>query len=106
MRRNLAIILCTIGLIGFGADAMARGPGGGAGIGGAGMGRDTSANPPVSTQGAANANAPWTGNQEQGLDRAQQRMSDEGLSHEKATANQDRRVPKTPSHDTQGKERR
>lgn len=45
--------------------------------------------PHASTQAAANANAPWTGTQERGLDRAAERMSEEGTAHQKATQHQE-----------------
>lgn len=109
MKRSLAILLCAIGAVTFSLDAASRGPGGGGGGFGSsagsfsgGAGRGVSNAPPADVRGYSNSNAPFTGDENKGLDRAQERMSDEGLSHEKATANQNRRKevpPPNPSRE-------
>ena len=109
MRKSLALFLCVIGIAAVSADAMARGGGGGGGGfggGGAGFGggasmgaagRDMGSSPRASTQGMANSNAPWTSDQEKGLDRAQERMNQQGLDHQKATSST---RPRQPDSDT------
>lgn len=90
MKKSIALVLLTAVVVGISAQALARGPGGmGGGMGGGGPHSPSS--PPMPSQATTNSNAPWTGTQEKGLDRAQERMSDQGLEHEKATRNQDHR---------------
>jgi hypothetical protein len=58
----------------------------------AALARSSNANPGgasashMSSQGLANTNGPNAADREKGLDRAQDRMSAQGLAHEKATA--------------------
>lgn len=88
MRKTIAIALFAAGAAALSMHALAKGPGGG---GGGAHGPASQAAP---SQAPANANAPWTGTQEKGLDQAQERRSTEGNSHEKATSNQERRDSK------------
>lgn len=103
MRKYVAILLCVLGIAGISLDAMARGAGGGGGMGlGGGFsgsaGRSMVNSPSASSHALPNANAPWTGSQERGLDRSRERMSDEGISHQKATSHPLRRNQETVTH--------
>lgn len=95
MRKAIASVLIATGATVLFTHAFARGPGG---MGGAGMGGSGSygpSNQSMPTQATTNSNGPWTGTQEKGLDRAQERMSDQGSSNEKAIEKQDRRDNKS-----------
>lgn len=84
--RNTALVLIVVGIAGLSVHAFGRGPGGMGGGGAHGPAYQS-----MPSQATTNSNAPWTGNQEKGLDRAQDRMSDQGLANEKATQNQNHR---------------
>lgn len=86
MRKTLALIVFATGIASLSAHVFAKGPGGMSGGGTHGPVYQS-----MPSQATSNANAPWTGTQEKGLERAQERMSDQGLLNEKATQNQDRR---------------
>ena len=72
------------------------GVGGGVGAGGfgaSGMGSASGhfgglSDSHISAQGSANTNGPNASDRDTGLDRAQDRMSDQGLKHSKASAGQ------------------
>ena len=71
MRKMTPIVLLGIllALFGVSVDAQSKGGGGPAGA----------------SHGAANGNSPSSPNRATGFDRAQQRMSDQGMEHQKAT---------------------
>jgi len=97
MRSKIALAVFVASIVGISSHVFARGPGG---MGGGGMGGGGShgpANQSMPSQATSNSNAPWTGTQKKGLDRAQERMSEQGLQNEKATQYQDRRDPKPQS---------
>ena len=72
MRRIVPVILFAFLLVSYGQLAHAQGKGGGGG-------------PASGSQGAANWNSPSSTDRATGMDRAQQRMSDQGKAHQKAT---------------------
>jgi hypothetical protein len=76
MRRIVPVILSAFLLASYGQLVHAQGKGGG----GAPAGR-----PAPGGQGAANWNSPSSPDRATGLNRAQQRMSEQGKAHEKAT---------------------
>ena len=65
----IALLAALLALYGVSFDAQSKGGGGPAG----------------GSQGAANGNSPSSPNRATGFDRAQQRMSDQGMEHQKAT---------------------
>ena len=75
MRRIVPVILTAFVLVSYGQFALAQGKGGGAPSGG----------PAPGSQGAANWNSPSSPGRATGLDRAQQRMSEQGKAHQEAT---------------------
>ncbi len=88
--------------------ALARGVGGGmgggigaGGFGASGMGSASGhfgglSSSHISTQGSANTNGPNASDRDMGLDRAQDRMSDEGMKHNKASTSQDTNKGRQP----------
>jgi hypothetical protein len=75
MRRIVPVIMSVLVLVSYGQLAQAQGKGGGAPSGG----------PAPSGKGATNWNSPSSPDRATGADRAQQRMSEEGKTHQKAT---------------------
>lgn len=91
MKKITIDLLVALAALSIGGAAYAAGRGGGpAGVSvgaGAGAGAGASAaGAHVSTAGNANANGQFSSDRQFGLDRAQSRMSEEGLEHEKATS--------------------
>lgn len=88
MRKNISILACALAAAALAASAYAAGPAGvgaraGAGAS-AGAGVNVGAGPGVvHGSGSANVNSN-AGGELRGLDRAQDRMSDQGLEHWKA----------------------
>lgn len=96
MRKATSVFLCAALAIAFSGVASARGGGGGGGIGGGsgggmggGMGSGFShgspAGPPSNSQSLENSNGRFAQDRDQGLSRAEDRMSTEGLENEKAS---------------------
>jgi len=83
MRKPVSLLLCAlIGAV-FSLGAAAHGPGGGGGFGG-GFSHGSAVGP--SSSGALeNSNGRFSQDRDQGMDRAQDRMSDQGLTNEQAT---------------------
>jgi hypothetical protein len=108
MKKFTIEVLAALAAAGIAGAAFAGGKGGaGAGVGaaagvGANAGVNAGANAAggnagahVSPQGSANSNGQFQTGRQFGLDRAQERMSEEGLEHQKATtAPAERKGPK------------
>lgn len=105
--KKVGLLLCSGVFALVSLTATARGPGGGGGGpggswgGGAtatgggsgshgGTSRQSPAGPADSSRADENANGKFATDQKRGLDRAQERMSEEGLQHQRATDNVDR----------------
>lgn len=78
--RVLTLLLASAIASSYGAAAFARG-GGGAPAGGVSSDH-------MSTQGQSSTNGPNATDRDKGLDRAEDRMSDQGIAHENATNQQ------------------
>jgi hypothetical protein len=96
MRKATSLFLCAALAVAFSGVASARGGGGGGGGMGGGMGGGFSHGSPVgsssNSQSLENSNGRFAQDRDQGLDRAEDRMSTQGLEHEKASgANQSTR---------------
>lgn len=119
MKKILSTFLCALAAAAYAAPGVAAGPGGGASAGagvgagvgagashvGAGAGVNMGAGPGsnISAAGQANSNGRFATDREFGLDRAQERMSEQGQAHEKATTSSGkRRGPKTPETSASG----
>ena len=90
MRKSTSIVMCTMIAMAFSASALAaRGGGNGGGMGG-GMGGGYSHGSPVgpsaNSQALENSNGRFAQDRDQGLSRAEDRMSTQGLEHEKAAS--------------------
>lgn len=88
MHRALLIaVLVLVSAVFVIANALAKGGGGGhgAGMSGSAGGRSQSH---MSEQGQLNTNAQFLPDSTRGLDRAQERMSDQGLENQKATSDE------------------
>ena len=82
MRKHLFI--SVVGAVFFGLSQLAAAAGGhSGGMGGHGPGGMSGNH--MSSQGQANNNAQFNADSTRGLDRAQQRMSEQGAAHQKAT---------------------
>lgn len=79
MKKRISILVAAL-VLAAGSGAALAGQGG-AGQGSARAGGSSA--PHLSERGLANTNAPGTANRSTGLDRAEDRMSDSGLSHSK-----------------------
>ncbi len=97
MRKSLLVLIGAALATSLSLTAVARGPGGG-GMGlGAGVGGSLDrAGAALSGSAAANSNGRVSQDRDKGLDRAQDRMSQEGLQHEKATDVQKKRNRPSP----------
>ncbi len=82
MRKSIQLLLCTAAAAAFSASAAARGPGE---VGGTGFDHGTAGGPPASSGASQNSNGRFAQDRDTGLDRAEDRMSQQGLQHEKAT---------------------
>ena len=87
MRKSFAIFACAACAGAFSFGAMARGPGG---AGGSGFSHGSAVGP-SSNHALQNSNGRFSTDRETGLDRARERMSEQGLEHEKATDAQKKR---------------
>lgn len=89
MRKIPVVIVLAGFLAAYGSVTWARGGSGNAG----GM-----ASEHMSSQGLGNTNGPLSSDRDKGLKRAEDRMSDQGVAHEKATRH------KHPKHDKHPKD--
>lgn len=106
MKKMVPLLICALAACLFSLSASARGPGGGGSAGGGSSGaatggvgggtsrgssgssgQDKAANPPANSQASENSNGRFVQDREFGLDRAQERMSDQGLANERAIDN-------------------
>lgn len=106
MNKTIGLLACALTVSLFSLTANARGPGSGSGgagnagaagggfaggssgsSGGGSAGQSKANNPPASSQAQENSNGRFAQDREFGLDRAQERMSDQGLANERATDN-------------------
>ncbi len=93
MRKLISVLLCGAFATAFSLSAAAGGPGGGAS---GGHGASAPSGPPAGSQAGDNSNGRFAQDRDKGLDRAEDRMSEQGLKHEKATdtdAQKKRRKP-------------
>lgn len=81
----------------FSLPSQAAHPGGG--VGGGHVGGSSSSN--ISSQGVRNTNGQNSTDRDTGLDRAEDRMDQEGLTHEQVTDNIDSKNVKIKSHHRQ-----
>ena len=98
MRRPISLLLCGVFAAAFSLGAAARGPGGGPGSHGA----SAPGGPPASSQASENSNGRFAQDRDKGLDRAEDRMSEQGLKHEKATDAQKKGRKPTPEESSAG----
>lgn len=84
MKKQIAPLLTAILLMATAGTSFAKG--GGMGHGGDTMGGKSASH--FSSQGLQNTNGPNAADRDRGLERAQERMSDQGLDHAKAEASQ------------------
>jgi hypothetical protein len=76
--RKIAVFLMAVFFVGASSIVMARaGAGGGGHVGGVSAGH-------ISEQGLTNTNGPDAADRDKGLDRAEDRMSQQGIEHQKA----------------------
>lgn len=88
------IVAATLGITA--AAVFARG-GGGSGAAGGGHGGGSMSAQHISSEGLKNTNGPSAADRDKGLERAEDRMSAEGLAHEKADdANAKHKAQKAP----------
>ena len=91
------LIIAGILLTSFSLASQAR-PGGGGGPSGG------SSSSHISSEGLKNTNGPNSSDRDTGLDRATDRMSQEGLNHEQATGNVDNKHKNKQLHRRHGKD--
>jgi hypothetical protein len=84
MRKIISVLLCAFAAA-FSLDATAAGPGGHSAAAPGG--------PRASSQAQENSNGRFAVDRDKGLDRAEDRMSEQGRKHQKATAAQKRHRP-------------
>lgn len=104
MRKIMSVLLLA-SLFGASQVVYARGGGGGSGpMGGA----PHSSGPATNGQATANSNGRFAADRDQGLDRAEDRMSAQGKEHEKASTNVKKRSARSRDADDlrQGGDRR
>lgn len=93
MRRSILVVMGAAVLTMFAMEAGARGGGGGGGgfgggsggFGGGGVSRGTPTGPSGNGASMDNSNGRFAQDRDMGRDRAEDRMSQEGLDHEQAT---------------------
>ncbi len=83
MKKTVSLLLCGACIAARGLNAEARGGGGGGFGGGSGFGHPSG--PGSNSAASDNANGKFSQDRDSGLDRAEDRMSSEGLAHEKAS---------------------
>lgn len=88
MRKSIPVLICAAFAAAFSLSAAARGPGGGGGGDGFSHGSPTG---PSQSQALQNSNGRFSTDRDKGLDRAEDRMSQQGQEHEKATDAQHKR---------------
>lgn len=96
MRKSTSLLMCTVIAMVFSASAAARGGGTGGGMGG-GFTHGSPVGPSSSSQSLENSNGRFAQDRDQGLDRAEDRMSTQGRKHEKTSDARD----KDPRNDAQ-----
>lgn len=95
MNRQISVLAASLVLALAAGSAFARGPGGGAGgMGGMGGGQSSQH---FSEQGMANTNGPNAADRDKGLERARDRMHEEGLENSKADRGMTKRQGKGKS---------
>jgi len=95
MRNHIPVLIATLMLAAATGAVFAKGPGGGAGggaVGAPGTGGVSSEH--FSQQGAQNSNGPNAADRDKGLERAEDRMSQEGLENSRAEKAPLKRQPK------------
>jgi hypothetical protein len=85
MRKLISVLLAGAFAAAFSLGAAAAGPGGHSAAAPGG--------PPARSQAQENSNGRFAADRDKGLDRAEDRMSDQGRKHQKATAAQKRQKP-------------
>lgn len=94
MRKPILVLMCTVSIAALGLNAEARG-GSGGGFGG-GFSHGTPTGPSSPSRSIDNSNGRFALDRDRGLERAEDRMSDEGLAHEKASDARKKRGEKAP----------
>lgn len=97
MRKPINALLCVAIIAGVSLNAAARGFGGGSGFGGHQV-----TGPSLSSQAFENSNGRFAADRDTGLSRAEDRMSAEGLKHQKGIAAQATRHHRAPIRSEQG----
>ena len=98
MRKPIKALLCVAIISGVSFNAAARGFGGGSGFGG-----HQAAGPSLSSRAFENSNGRFAADRDTGLARAEDRMSGEGLKHQKGIAAQATRPHRASTHSELGK---
>ncbi len=98
MRKLISVLLCGAFAAAFGLSAAAREPGD------ASRGQSASApgGPAAGSQALENSNGRFATDRDKGLDRAEDRMSEQGLRHQKATEAQKKRRKPGPEESSAG----
>jgi hypothetical protein len=99
MRKLISVLLCGAFATAFSLSAAAGGPGGGAP---GGRGASAPGGPPAGSQALQNSNGRFAKDRDKGLDRAEDRMSAQGLKHQKATDAQKKRRKPGPEESSAG----
>ena len=99
MRKLISVLLCGAFAAAFSLSAAAGGPGGGAS---GGHGASAPGGPPASSQASENSNGRFAQDRDKGLDRAEDRMSEQGRTHEKATDAQKKHRKHAPDASSAG----
>lgn len=87
MRKSIIALLAAALATCLSTSVLARGGGGSAGFS-----HGSAGGPPLSSRADENSNGRFSTDRDKGLDRAKDRMSEQGLGHEKATDAQKRRA--------------
>jgi hypothetical protein len=90
--RKITVFLIAVFFVGASSIVMARAGGGGGHMGGVSAGH-------ISDLGLTNTNGPDAADRDKGLDRAEDRMSQQGIEHQKA----DEAVDTKSGHNDSGK---
>lgn len=88
MHKSTSLVMCTMIAMAFSASAAARGGSNGGGMGsgmGGGFSHGSPVGPSSNSQALENSNGRFAQDRDQGLDRAEDRMSTQGREHEKAS---------------------
>ena len=92
MRKSMLVLLSAAIISALSFNALARGGGGGGG-GGGGFNHGSAQDNAQNSQSVDNSNGRFAQDRDTGLERAEDRMSDQGLSNEKATKVQQEDTP-------------